>query len=334
MGIEVLKHGRFRTLAYIVPFLVLILPDISNWNGVYNTAFKYNGREAGFHQDIWLEDAYYSNLDIQPENTYFDMIVDKTTIKYPSVKDILLENPLRNLKIWMRDLLHAVSDISGSWVLPFLVIGSLLYIIKKRSKAFTLNNGMILVLGVLLHLFCTTAAVEYMGRYYLLEIVAISFAGSAALVKILPRKQIFIWVMLVAAPFIYHQTQKTEGMIKFNISIGSDDYLHYREIFNKLEVTEKPILLAREPYAPYVAGVEWHQFPKGVDDLHQYCMEKNIKFILWGQYEHYYREEWRMKLENPENASPEFTVIDASPKTGLLYYVNDLSDRHFPEIEG
>jgi hypothetical protein len=83
-------------------------------------------------------------------------------------------------------------------------------------------------------------------------------------------------------------------------------------------------MMSRHPGIPFNAGAEWHQFPKGVENLHQYCLDRGVRYIYWGSKESIFRSEYGQIFNYPDKIGPEYTLV--YDKYGLLYYVNDHSE--------
>jgi hypothetical protein len=117
---------------------------------------------------------------------------------------------------------------------------------------------------------------------------------------------------------------QTQEAITRNIRFNGDRYLAYRDILQKDTRGRHPVMMSRDPGIPYNAGAEWHQFPKGVGDLHQYSVERGIRYIYWGSKEAIFCSEYGKIFDYPDRVEPDYTLLDR--RWGLLYRVNDVGD--------
>lgn len=308
-------------LLFIVPFILIIVPDMPHWNGTYNAAYKYKSGEARW-QDLWPEEAYTEQSTDEVTDTYWGYLIHKSDEKYPSIGSVLFTDPHKNAVIWLRDITSGFRDILAVWILPFLSIAFAIYLTRReKTKAFALF-GKCCILAVPLHFLMITTFGVYVDRYYLLEIIALTFAGSVAFFNLIPTGKKGVWVLLITLPFFYLGGVETQRVIKWNIQKSGDQFIRYREIVKPANDQAHPVMMSRDPAIPYIAGAEWHQFPKGLSNLHQYCLNRGIRYVRWGSKEAIFRSEYSNILDYPEDVEPEFSLIDR--KNGLLYHVNDL----------
>lgn len=309
---------------FLLPFVLLIIPNMPQWDGTYNAAFKYKADKARW-QDLWPAEAFTAAKTDTVKASYWGYLIHKTDEKYPSLAAVLLDDPTGNFKIWIRDIARGLKDIPAVWVLPFLSIAFVLYSARRDPGGRTLTYGKIAAAAVIFHFLMITTFGVYVDRYYLLEIIALTLAGSWAFFKLVPTTGRGTLALLITLPFFYVGSVTTQEAISRNIRFNGDRYVAYRDIIQNDVKGSHPIMMSRDPGIPYNAGAEWHQFPKGVQDLHRYCIERGIHYIYWGSKEAAFRSEYGEVFDYPERAEPKYTLLDN--RYGLLYRVNDFGER-------
>ncbi len=314
---------RLSPLWFLLPFLLVVAPDMPRWNGTYNAAFKYKAEDARW-QDLWPEEAFTGVETDSLTVSYWGYLIHKTDEKYPSLTAVMLDDPAGNFKIWVRDIFQGLKDIPAVWTLPFLSIVFVLFIARKRSDRRRWTLGRIAFAAVLFHFLMITTFGVYVDRYYLLEIIALTLAGSWAFFRLIPAGNRGSLALLITLPFFYQGGMQTREAISRNIRFNGDRYLAYREIIRNDAGGYHPVMMSRDPGVPFNAGAEWHQFPKGVRDLHKYCLERGIRYIYWGSKEAIFRSEYGRIFDYPDDVEPDYTLLDN--RYGLLYRVNVIDE--------
>lgn len=304
---------------FMIPVLFLCL-DVPHWNGTYNMAYKYKKGDA-LQQDLWPEWAFQDKSTDNLKVTYQDYLISQSDEKYPNLFSVLFDDPIGNFKVWISDFGSGIYDLLTAWTVPFLAVFLVIFLIIGQSKW----EGMVLTKlsfwSLIVHFLFITSVGVFMDRYYLLEIIALTIAGSAAIVTLVENRRRWLLLPLVLIPFIIHAGIKTYDHLATQLRYSGDKYLKYQELVKPEPGQDHAVMLARDPAIPFIAGAEWNQWPKSVTNLQHYCLDRGIRYIRWATPEYSYREEWRDKLDKPANALPEFRLLDDS--VGMLYYVND-----------
>ncbi|MFH1734521.1 MAG: hypothetical protein ABIE92_07405 [bacterium] len=307
---------------FIIPLLFLAF-DLPNWNGAYNVAYKYKKGDA-LQQDLWPEWAFSNQATDDIEVTYHDYLISQSADKYPNIFTVLLDDPIGNFQIWLRDVGRGLYSLLTQWTLCFLAFFLVIFLIISEPKW----EGRVLTKlsfwALIAHYLFISSSGFFMDRYFLLEVVLLTIAGSAAVVTLISDRRRQLLLPLVLIPFMIQGGMNTYDHLSEQLRYNGDKYLFYQEIVQAEPDQPHPIMLSRDPGIPFIADAEWHQFPKGLTDLHRYCLDREIRYIRWGTPEHSYREEWRYKLDDPLIALPEFQLLDDT--VGKLYYVNDLTE--------
>ncbi len=314
----------YSLLLFLIPFVLIVLPDMPGWNGSYNAAFKYKADDARW-QDLWPAEAFTEEATDDVTETYWGYLIRKTDEKYPSLLSVLLDDPVNNAKIWIRDIARGLKDIPAVWTLPFLSIALVFFIARSGVLKPWGTFGRIAFWAVAFHFMMISSFGVYMDRYYLLEMTALTFAGSIAFFKLIPAGKKGYLTLLITLPFFYLGGVETGKVIDRNIGLNGDRFLRYREIVQPEAGKDHALMMSRGPGIPFNAGAEWFQFPKGVSDLHTYCLDRGIRYIRWGSKESAFRSEYSPIFDYPDKVEPYYTEIDR--KSGFLYYVNEVEGK-------
>jgi len=281
-----------RTLAsFLIPILVLLAANV---------------------HIVGMPAANRGNLAIHflEEIQYGYQLTETVMEKYPSFWSILSADPGRTFNILTRDLWKTTAGLVTAQVVPVLFVGAVFCLFRRRDNRTWILFAALSAHYLALNVFMSQSVNE---RFFILEIIVLTWLGSSVF------QHIKRWYLLALIPFLVLGLQQLGREINTQTQRNTDGFLVLREAMRADQT-----ILSMRPQLAFVAGTHWHYWKPGIENIHLYCVENQIDYLLWSSQEVFHQREFRDKFSSSRSAFPEFSTVHADSNSGILFKVNRL----------